>query len=99
VSKPDEDPTLFRKTELKGGYSPADDFETQQVFVTSKDGTEVPMFIISKKGAVLDGNNLTLLYGYGGTPLLDCAVAQVRVVVTWTSYPKELVSGLHGLPE
>jgi prolyl oligopeptidase len=85
VSKPEEDPTLFRKTELKGGYSPADDFETQQVFVTSKDGTEVPMFIIYKKGAVLDGNNLTLLYGYGGTPCLLKRFVRFRVVDTWST--------------
>ncbi len=41
-------------------------FETRQVFVTSRDGTRVPAFIVAKKGLVLDGNNPTLLYGYGG---------------------------------
>ncbi|MBN2615164.1 MAG: S9 family peptidase [Bacteroidales bacterium] len=43
-----------------------DDFVTQQVFYKSKDGTRVPMFITHKKGLKLDGNNPTLLYGYGG---------------------------------
>lgn len=44
----------------------ADDYETRQVFYDSKDGTKIPMFIIHKKGIKLDGNNPTLLYGYGG---------------------------------
>jgi prolyl oligopeptidase len=44
----------------------ADDYETKEVFYASKDGTRVPMFIVHKKGLNLDGNNPTLLYGYGG---------------------------------
>jgi prolyl oligopeptidase len=41
-------------------------YETKQVFFNSKDGTRVPMFIVHKRGLALDGNNPTLLYGYGG---------------------------------
>lgn len=41
-------------------------YETKQVWYKSYDGTEVPMFIICKKGLTLDGNRPTLLYGYGG---------------------------------
>lgn len=44
----------------------ADDYETKQIFYTSKDGTKLPMFITHKKGIKLDGNNPTYLYGYGG---------------------------------
>lgn len=44
----------------------SDDYETKQVFFTSKDGTKVPMFITCKKGIVLDGNNPCFLFGYGG---------------------------------
>lgn len=43
-----------------------DDYEVKQVFYVSRDGTRVPMFIAHKKGIQLDGNNPTLLYGYGG---------------------------------
>jgi prolyl oligopeptidase len=41
-------------------------YETRQVFYKSKDGTKVPMFLTHKKGLKLDGQNPTLLYGYGG---------------------------------
>jgi prolyl oligopeptidase len=41
-------------------------YESKQIFYTSKDGTKVPMIITHKKGLVLDGKNPTILYGYGG---------------------------------
>ncbi len=44
----------------------SDNYVTEQVFVTSKDGTKVPMFLTYKKGLQKDGNNPTFLYGYGG---------------------------------
>ena len=44
----------------------ADDFESKQVFYTSKDGTKVPMIISYKKGLDLNGKNPTILYSYGG---------------------------------
>ena len=56
--------TLFRQPEIPGFQ--ATDYETKQVFYNSKDGTRVPMFLVYKKGLKLDGNNPTLLYGYGG---------------------------------
>lgn len=44
----------------------ADQFETNQVFYTSRDGTRVPMFVTHRKGMPLNGDNPTLLYAYGG---------------------------------
>jgi prolyl oligopeptidase len=56
--------SVFRAVDIPG-FNPAD-YETKQVFYNSKDGTRVPMFITHKKGIKLDGNNPTVLYGYGG---------------------------------
>ncbi|HET9480191.1 MAG TPA: prolyl oligopeptidase family serine peptidase [Candidatus Polarisedimenticolia bacterium] len=55
--------SVFRQPRVD--FDPAD-YETRQVFYKSKDGTRVPMFITHRKGLVLDGNNPTYLYGYGG---------------------------------
>lgn len=43
-----------------------DEYETHQIWCTSKDGTRVPMFVTHRKGIALDGKNPTILYGYGG---------------------------------
>ncbi|HUN77096.1 MAG TPA: prolyl oligopeptidase family serine peptidase [Steroidobacteraceae bacterium] len=48
-----------------GGFTPAD-YQSQEVFYTSKDGTRVPMYIVSRQGTKPDGSNPTQLYGYGG---------------------------------
>ena len=55
--------TVFRAPKVD--FEPSN-FETKQVFFTSKDGTRVPMLIVHKKGLKLDGLNPTLLHGYGG---------------------------------
>ena len=44
----------------------SENYESKQVFYTSKDGTKIPMLITHKKGLKLDGKNPTILYGYGG---------------------------------
>ena len=55
--------TVFRAPAVD--FKP-EDYVTEQVFVTSKDGTKVPMFLTYKKTLQKDGKNPTLLYGYGG---------------------------------
>ena len=55
--------TVFRAPQVD--FNPAE-FVTEQVFVTSKDGTKVPMFLTYRKDLKKDGKNPTLLYGYGG---------------------------------
>ncbi|KAG9287111.1 hypothetical protein G9A89_001005 [Geosiphon pyriformis] len=56
--------SVFRTTQIQG--LDAENLETKQVFVKSKDGTKIPAFIISRKNITLDGKNPTHLYGYGG---------------------------------
>jgi len=55
--------TLFREAKVEVDLSP---FVTTQVFFESRDGTRIPMFIAHRDDIELDGNNPTLLYGYGG---------------------------------
>lgn len=55
--------SLYKKSEI---HFDASLYETKQVFYTSKDGTQVPMFITYKKGLELSGNNPCFLYAYGG---------------------------------
>ena len=47
----------YRESEIKFN---ADEYETKQIFYTSKDGTKIPMYIVHKKGLKLDGNNPTI---------------------------------------
>ncbi len=54
---------LFRASKIDFN---SDNFESKQVFYTSKDGTKIPMIITYKKGLKLNGKNPTILYGYGG---------------------------------
>ena len=63
VALPDGAPEVYYQTHLD--FAP-ETYETKQVFVTSKDGARVPMFLMYRKGLALDGKNPTQLSGYGG---------------------------------
>lgn len=52
--------------EAPGAPPPADDLEVVRIFVTSPDGTQVPLFVARGKDQALDGTAPTILYGYGG---------------------------------
>jgi len=55
--------SVYKKPELDFN---SDEYESEQVFYESKDGTRVPMIISYRKGTVMDEQNPTILYGYGG---------------------------------
>ena len=69
-------PSTIYKLNIESGeyenyWTPSIDFdpnnyESKQIFYNSKDGTKVPMIITHKKGIELNGQNPTILYGYGG---------------------------------
>ena len=62
------DPATGKSSEFEAPTPPVDTtlFETRAMFASSKDGTRVPFFLTAKRGLSLDGNNPTMIYGYGG---------------------------------
>jgi prolyl oligopeptidase len=56
-------------------------YETRQVFVASKDGTKVPMYLTHKKGLKRDGQNPTLLYGYGGFNISNMPLFEIKRLI------------------
>jgi prolyl oligopeptidase len=56
-------------------------YETQQVFVNSKDGTKIPMYLTHKKGLHRDGQNPTLLYGYGGFYIANMPAFEIKRLI------------------
>lgn len=55
---------LIKQQEVLGGFDP-EDYDTQRLYVTSRDNVEIPVSIVYKKGIKKDGNNPLLLYAYG----------------------------------
>ncbi|XP_048386838.1 prolyl endopeptidase-like isoform X2 [Stegostoma tigrinum] len=64
LTQDDLEPRIFREVTVKG-FVPSD-YQTIQLFYPSRDGTQIPMFIVHKKGIKLDNTHPAFLYGYGG---------------------------------
>ncbi|XP_067112244.1 prolyl endopeptidase-like [Osmerus mordax] len=64
LSQENPEPSVFRQVEVKGVRQ--EDYETNQVFYPSKDGTKIPMFLVHARGLKKDGTHPVFLYGYGG---------------------------------
>lgn len=55
---------LLKQQEVVGGYNP-EEYQTERLWAAAEDGTQIPMSIVYKKGIKKDGNNPTMIYGYG----------------------------------
>ena len=96
-----EPPTIYRY-DFKAGQSSvlfrpkvdfkSDDYTTEQVFYHSKDGTRVPMFLTYRKGLEKNGNNPTLLFGYGGFDISETPAFSPATAV-WLQ-----MGGIYALP-
>lgn len=55
---------LLKQQEVVGSYNP-EEYQTERLWAAAEDGTQIPMSIVYKKGIKKDGNNPTMIYGYG----------------------------------
>jgi oligopeptidase B len=70
---------LLKRQEIPGGYTP-DNYSVERFFVKAKDGAQVPLTLMYKKGVKKDGTNPALLYGYGSYGIsMDPTFNQARV--------------------
>eukprot|EP00794_Sanderia_malayensis_P012304 gene12304-13573_t len=79
LSNDKAEPKIFRDIKVTG--FDASNFQTDQIFVPSKDGTLTPVFIVHRKGVTLDGTMPCLLYGYGGFNISIAPMFRVSSVV------------------
>ena len=70
---------LLKQEEVLGGFN-ADDYVTERLHARAADGTEIPLSLLYRKGLKKDGQNPTLLYGYGSYGVsIDAAFASPRL--------------------
>ncbi len=74
----------------------SEDYITEQVFYSSKDGTKIPMFVVHKKGIPINGTNPTLLYGYGGFNITMSPGFSIRNVIWLENGGVYAVANLRG---
>lgn len=87
---PVQSSSVFREIKVKDFN--ARDFETRQVFYSSKDGTKIPMFIVHRKGIKLDGSNPTWLYGQATAPSTRAVTVAVLHRAVSENLPRMIVS-------
>ena len=70
---------LLKQEEVLGGFN-TDDYVTERLHARAADGTEIPLSLLYRKGLKKDGQNPTLLYGYGSYGVsIDAAFASPRL--------------------
>ena len=74
-----KDKKLLKQQEVLGGFD-AKNYETERMFATAKDGSQIPISIVYKKGFSKDGNSPLLLYAYGSYGIsMDASFSSVRL--------------------
>lgn len=83
VRKTGSEGYIVRKLKSLEEQFDASNLDVTQRYANSKDGTQVPYFIISRKGLHLDKSNPTLLYGYGGFGVTICPHYSAPTGIAW----------------
>lgn len=70
---------LMKRTEVLGGYNP-EDYVTERMYATARDGVKIPVSVVYKKGFKKDGSQPLLLYAYGSYGAsMDAAFSSTRL--------------------
>lgn len=85
----------LQKLKATPSFFKEDEFVVHQHFATSKDGTKIPYFLVHHKAMKADGQNPTLLYGYGGFEVSLTPFYSAGVGTAWLSQKSR--AGRHGV--